>query len=302
MEVLNVKVPATSANCGPGFDVLGLALNLYNEFSFEKNNKNFYTVSYEGYGSDILEAESLENNLIIKAMHSVFEKLNIEPIYGHIQSNILIPPSRGLGSSATAIVAGLALANQLTGNELSRYDLLELGNAIEGHPDNICPAIFGNLCCSIQKNGEVFFSQINLSHELEFAVIVTDIQVSTHNARKVLPEKIEYSKAVENVGFVSLFVTALANKQWHLIDKSMQDHLHVPYRLPLIEHASEVLQAGREAGALGATISGSGSTLIAYCLNNSTDIAQAMVDKYKEYSIEAKSYILQADKKGFQIY
>ena len=244
MNTVRVQVPATSANCGPGFDCLGLALNLYNIFSFTPDeNATEYTYTFEGFGADILRAEDPKKNLIGFAMDQVFATAQ-EPIrYGHITSETLIPPSRGLGSSSTAIVGGLLLANALVKHPLLKEELLVIANRMEGHPDNVAPAIYGNLCCATGLKNKVLNTVISIPPELHH---------------------IPFKEAVQNVSHASLFVTSLITHQLSNLSVALDDNLHVPYRKTLIPHCDEVFEAAKVAGAYGATISGSGSTLIAY--------------------------------------
>ena len=167
MTTIRVQVPATSANCGPGFDCLGLALNLYNIFEFTPDaNATSFSYTFHGYGADILEKEDPKKNLIGIAIEQVFAKAQ-EPIqYGHITSETLIPPSRGLGSSSTAIVGGLLLANNLVNKPLSKDELLIIANRMEGHPDNVAPAIFGNLCCATGLKDKVLNTVIPVPESL----------------------------------------------------------------------------------------------------------------------------------------
>ena len=276
MNTVRVQVPATSANCGPGFDCLGLALNLYNIFRFTPDeNATEYTYTFEGFGADILRAEDPKKNLIGFAMDQVFATAQ-EPIrYGHITSETLIPPSRGLGSSSTAIVGGLLLANALVKHPLSKEELLVIANRMEGHPDNVAPAIYGNLCCATGLKNKVLNTVISIPPELHFAVVVPEVMVSTEYARSVLPNHIPFKEA------------------------ALDDNLHVPYRKTLIPHCDEVFEAAKVAGAYGATISGSGSTLIAYVDKaHVQEVAKAMGAVFTANEIENKIYCLEADTTG----
>ena len=285
MNTVRVQVPATSANCGPGFDCLGLALNLYNIFSFTPDeNATEYTYTFEGFGADILRAEDPKKNLIGFAMDQVFATAQ-EPIrYGHITSETLIPPSRGLGSSSTAIVGGLLLANALVKHPLSKEELLVIANRMEGHPG--------------LKN-KVLNTVISIPPELHFAVVVPEVMVSTEYARSVLPNHIPFKEAVQNVSHASLFVTSLITHQLSNFSDALDDNLHVPYRKTLIPHCDEVFEAAKVAGAYGATISGSGSTLIAYVDKaHVQEVAKAMGAVFTANEIENKIYCLEADTTG----
>lgn len=303
MNKITVHVPATSANCGPGFDCLGLALQLYNEFTFEADeNATTYTYTFKGFGADILKKEDPSRNLIGRSMYELFYVVGEKPTFGHICSDSKIPPSRGLGSSSTAIVAGLLLANALVSKPLSKRDLLVLANRLEGHPDNVAPAIFGNLCCALGNDIEVANTVISVPKALKFAVVVPETLVSTEYARSVLPNDISYKKAVANVGYASLLVSSMITGELDNLKLALYDNLHVPYRKQLIPHCDEVFAKALEFGAYGATISGSGSTLIAYCNSEYVDnVAKEMGQVFTSHGIENKVYVLDADSEGAKI-
>lgn len=303
MKQVQVQVPATSANCGPGFDCLGLALELYNVFTFVPDElATEYSYTFTGLGADLLEQEDPNNNLIGHAMDQVFAKAQ-EPIqYGHITSDTNIPPSRGLGSSSTAIVGGLLLANSLITNPLSKEELLIIANRMEGHPDNVCPAIYGNLCCAYGTKDKILNTVIPIPEELYFAVVVPEVLVSTEYARSVLPQHVPFKEAVHNVGFASLFVSSLITGQLDNLSVALDDNLHVPYRKTLIPHCDDVFSAAKGAGAYGATISGSGSTLIAYATKDKVEVvAKAMGDTFTNNNVENKIYVLKADSEGAKV-
>lgn len=300
MEKIVVQVPATSANCGPGFDSLGLALELYNTFTFtydEEAKENTY--SFSGFDADFLEKEDQSQNLVGKAMDYVFKAAKVTPKYGHVESHSDIPPSRGLGSSSTAIVAGLLLANRMLQEPLKAEALLVLANEIEGHPDNVAPAILGNLVCAVNHDTGLLHTTISLPEELVFAVVVPDVTVATEYARSVLPKTIDHHEATINVSHATLFVTALLQHKLEYLKVALEDYLHVPYRKTLIPHCDDVFAAALEKGAYGATISGSGSTLIAYAPKSvAHEVAEAMKAVFEEAQIGCKSYVLKADTEG----
>lgn len=296
-----VRVPATSANCGPGFDSLGLALAMYNTFTFTPmEGADTYSYTFQGLGADILEQENPEDNLIGESMKKLFAVVGEEGVFGRIDVSIAIPPARGLGSSSTAIVAGLMLANRLVKKPLSKEAMLELANEMEGHPDNVAPALLGDLICAVQDGAAgLCYGKISVPDSLRFAVVVPDVLVSTEYARSVLPTQIAHKKAVANVGRAALLVTALQQNKPELLAVALEDMLHVPYRKELIPCCDEVFAAAREAGAYGSTISGSGSTLIAYC-NESTahQVVEAMVQVFLRNGIECIGKVLTADANG----
>lgn len=300
MKKLVVQVPATSANCGPGFDCLGLALKLYNTFTFTYDEEATHnTYSFSGFDAELLEQEDQSQNLVGRAMAFVFEAAQEAPKFGHIGSHSDIPPSRGLGSSSTAIVAGLMLANGLVTKPLNREELLVLANKIEGHPDNVAPALLGNLVCAVNHETGLLHTTIPLPDELVFAVAVPDVAVATEYARSVLPKEITHTKASTNVSHATLFVTALLQHKLEYLNIALEDYLHVPYRKTLIPHCEEVFAEALQKGAYGATISGSGSTLIAYCPKEQAQaVADAMKSVFETAGIACKAYVLRADTAG----
>ncbi len=303
MADVHVQVPATSANCGPGFDCLGLALELYNEFTFTYDESaSSYTYSFSGFGADLLKGEDPKKNLIGLAMEQVFAKAGQPIQYGHITSDTMIPPSRGLGSSSTAIVGGLLLANARVDNPLTKEELLVIANRMEGHPDNVAPAIYGHLCCSAAEGETVYSTFIEVPDDLHFAVVVPEILVSTEYARSVLPQHVPYKEAIGNVAHASLFVSSMITGQLDNLRVALRDYLHVPYRKVLIPHCDQVFAAARQEGAYGATISGSGSTLIAYCRSSTVEaVAKAMGRVYQEAGVDYHVYCLKADSQGAKI-
>ena len=303
MKSITVQVPATSANCGPGFDCLGVALNLYNLFTFEPDEQaSSNTYTFEGFGADLLEQEDHSQNLVGIAMERVFKEVNAAPIYGRIHSNTQIPPSRGLGSSSTAIVGGLLLANAYLQEPLNKDQLLLIANDMEGHPDNVAPAIMGNLVCAVGGNDTVYHSHIDVPSNLTFAVVVPEVIVETSYARSVLPTELSYKEAVANVGFATLFVGSMIQNRMDNLSVALQDYLHVPYRKTLIPYCDDVFIAAKENGAYGSTISGSGSTLIAYCSpEHAVTVADAMSSAFINHDIDCRRFVLHADREGAKV-
>lgn len=300
MESITVRVPATSANCGPGFDCLGLALELYNTFTFTfEPNSSANTYSFAGFDADMLEKEDQSQNLVGKAMAAVFEEAKEAPKYGHVHSETDIPPSRGLGSSSTAIVAGLLLANKLLTKPLTKDELVELANRIEGHPDNVAPALLGNLICAVNSAAGLLYTSVDIPKDVVFAVAVPEVAVSTEYARSVLPKTISHHDATVNVSHAALFVTALQQDKPEFLKVALEDYLHVPYRKELIPHCEAVFAEALDRGAYGATISGSGSTLIAYCPARAAEAAaESMKRVFESHGIACKAYVLKPDTIG----
>ena len=219
----------------------------------------------------------------------------------HIRMTNHIPLSRGLGSSAAAIVAGLKAANALLGNRFSRRELLQLATNIEGHPDNVAPAIFGGFTISVVTRGRVECFSLMPRMPLKLVVAVPQFPLSTRLARSVLPEQVRMRDAVFNVSRAALLVAALTKGQPRFLCSAFADALHQPYREKLIPGMRDVFRAARRAGALGASLSGAGPCLIAYTLENEEAVGQAMVEAFKEHEIEAHALQLSIDAHGARI-
>ncbi|KGK88803.1 homoserine kinase [Clostridium sp. HMP27] len=253
--MIEVVVPATSANFGPGFDTLGVALNLYNKFYIEEIEKGLIIEGCEEQYRD-------ENNLVYTSMKRCFEKIGYEEKGIKISIKSDIPPSRGLGSSASCIVAGVLGANSIAGNKLDTDDILTLATEIEGHPDNIVPALLGGMTTAIYENHSVYFDKINIKEGVKFCSLIPDFRLSTEKSRAVLPKEVSYKDAIFNVGRVSLMITSLINGNFDMLKVACQDKLHQPYRGKLIESYEEVVNTSKELGALGVFLSGAGPTIM----------------------------------------
>lgn len=253
--MIEVLVPATSANLGPGFDCMGLALNLYNRFTFEEKESGLIVEGTEKSFED-------EDNLIYIAMKKCFEKVGYEPSGIKITSDTEVPVSRGLGSSATCIVAGIIGANELTGGKLSHQDILELATELEGHPDNIAPALMGGCVTSVYEDGKVYSSKIKVKNGLKFYALIPNFKLSTKKARGILPKIVSFEDAVYNVGRVALMTSALANGEFELLKVAGKDRLHQQYRGGLIDGYDSIIEESERAGAYGAFLSGAGPTIL----------------------------------------
>lgn len=298
-KTLHVRIPATSANVGSGFDAVGIALNYFNDIFFTPDpNKSEITIELEGLGTHTIPTD-FGKNLVGRAMKAVAIK-NREalPKGGTLRLVNHIPPSRGLGSSSAALVGGILIGNELTGKKMSKEEMLTLATVMEGHPDNVAPALYGGLSVSIMVDGKTMTNSIPIDNTLSFITVSPEVEVLTEAAREALPKTIDYQSAVFNVSRVSFLVSALFTKQYDRIFYGLQDRLHVPYRIRLIPSGDMVLKAATKAGALGATISGSGSTLIAFALDHEEDIMKAMMDTFRSHGIESTGHILKCCNHG----
>lgn len=253
--MIEILVPATSANLGPGFDCMGLALRLYNRFTFQEIASGLIVEGSEKSFDD-------KDNLIYISMKKCFEKLGYEPTGIKITSETDVPVSRGLGSSATCIVAGVMGANELAGRKLTKKQLLEIATEIEGHPDNIAPAMFGGCVTSVYEDDRVYYSKIRVARGLKFYALIPNFKLSTKKARGVLPKVVSFEDAVFNVGRVSLMTSALRNGEFELMKVAGKDRLHQQYRGSLIEGYDSIIAEAEDAGAYGSFLSGAGPTIL----------------------------------------
>lgn len=249
-----IRTFATSANLGPGFDSFGICLNLYNEYSFEIASSYEIKEFNERFSKPY-------NNLIIKSYEEVFKRLNkqIIPIK-LIQVVQNIPSSRGLGSSASCIVSGVMIANDILGNILSSDDIFQIASSIEGHPDNVAPLIFGGLTCSF-KNDVFHTIKFNCNEDFKFTVCIPSFELKTSVARSVLPKSISMSDAVSNISHSVALIKALESGDMELLKISNVDKLHEEYRLPLIK-GSDYFKKYAKSNNATCMISGAGPTIL----------------------------------------
>lgn len=300
-RTIRVRVPGTSANCGPGFDAIGVACTIYNDLELTLKGEEGLVIEIEGEGAANIPAD--ERNIVLRAIRTILKRAHREDeVKGfHIRMTNHIPLSRGLGSSAAAIVAGLKAANALLGNRFSKRELLQMATNIEGHPDNVAPAIFGGFTISVVTRGRVECFSLMPRMPLKLVVAVPEFPLSTRLARSVLPEQVKMKDAVFNVSRAALLVAALTKGQPRFLRNAFADALHQPYREKLIPGMKDVFRAACRAGALGASLSGAGPCLIAYTLENEESVGQAMVEAFQEHEIEAQALQLSLDAHGARI-
>ena len=292
---VSISVPATTANLGPGFDCIGAALNWHNHFRFRAVESGL-NIRYRGTDHVSLG----KDNLVYRAFCRAFEVVEaaIPPV--EIELDLNVPLSRGLGSSATAIVGGLLGANALGELNLAPETLLQLAIAIEGHPDNVVPALKGNcqLCVQSQQ-GQWVFCPIDWDPSVHFVVVVPDFKLSTQTARDVLPKQISVPDAVFTAGHLGLLIQALQQGNGDWLKVALQDRLHQPARQDLISGFKTVQAAAQAMGAHGVVISGAGPTLLAFCDQGSQQVvADGMVAAWAQLDIQAEAQLLTVDKRG----
>ena len=269
---IDVRVPATSANLGPGFDVLGLALGLYNEIVYEEADR--VSVTIEGEGADRLDTGA--GNVVARAALMAHEAAGRRFTGAAIHCVNRIPPARGLGSSAAAWVGGLVAANAALGSPLDRDAVLALACRAEGHPDNVAAALLGGLTVSCLSGERVAAVSLPVPADLGWVVLVPGIESSTQEARAVLPDTVTRADAVFNLQRMGLLLAALASGRVDLLGVAMEDRLHQPQRLALFPWMEAVRHAALEAGAFGCVLSGAGPSLLAAVRGAAHPVARAM--------------------------
>lgn len=296
--MITVHVSASTANLGPAFDCLGLALDLWNETSFELAGNNL-NIEISGEGQETLPRN--DRNLILRAFERVYQETGKSlPAGIAINAKQDIPLGSGLGSSAAACLTGLLGGNVLLGEPLSREDILQIGAEIEGHADNLAAALHGGLVLVTQENG--YFSAQNLECKVLTAVIVLpEILLSTRAARQALPAQVALKDAVFNIGRSIQVVESLRTGDISVLATAMDDKLHQPYRLPLIPGAAEALEAARKAGA-AAALSGAGPSVIAFIEERRVKaITEVLRAPFADKGIKTRQYLLKSSEKGAQV-
>ena len=299
-EAVIVKVPATSANCGPGFDSLGLACTLYNTFTYEVCKDGLELV-IDGEGKDLLSADA--GNLAFAAFFKVWTKMTDQEIGLKVHMRNNIPLSRGLGSSSTAIVAGLMAANYMTGSTLTKADLVNLATEMEGHPDNVAPALLGGFTISYMEDKTAHSFSFIPAKKLKLVAVVPSMPLSTSKARAAIPTLVPHCDAVFNASRTALLIGALMSGEYSYLPAALEDKLHQPYRASLIPGMEEAFTAAKAMGAYNAIISGAGSTLMAYApvTGNPDEIGQAMVAALAAKGMDAIYHVLNIDIEGAKI-
>ena len=293
--MIRVQIPATTANMGPGFDTLGMALKLYNIVEMEEAKRGLH-IDVEGDGADKIDRDA--SNIVYISAAKVFKAVGFEPKGLRIKMINNIPLARGLGSSAAAIIGGLLAANILSGGRLGEKELLNLATEIEGHPDNVAPALVGGIVVTVQADNEIKYYKIEPPPKLKCVVAVPDFALPTKLAREVLPQSVSLTDAVYNIGRTALLVTALIKQDFNMLSAAMDDKIHQPYRANLVPGMKKVFAAAKLAGARGIALSGAGPALIAFCDDDTALIATVMKETFLQSGIHARVMELEPNPVG----
>ncbi len=317
VSTVTVSVPATTANLGSGFDCIGAALTLYNCFKFSYLEAGSAPLSMQVRGSEAHKVKTDESNLVYLAFVKFYQHIGQTPPPVQIEIEMDVPLARGLGSSATAIVGGLVGANQLAGAPLSQTEVMELAIAMEGHPDNVVPALLGG--CRLAATDLINEPQRRIEREEKERenlggwvicdvpwnqgviplVAIPDFELSTAEARRVLPTQVSWADAIFNTAHLGLLLRGLETGRGDWLRAALQDRLHQPYRQGLIRGYQAVRSAAMAAGAFGMVISGAGPTLLALVTTErGADVAMAMEKAWQEAGVKAIVRSLAIDTQG----
>lgn len=299
MDFVKVRVPGSTANCGPGFDVMGMACSIYNELELKLIKEKSLCIEIYGDGAANIPCD--ERNMVWRCIEMLLKKAHAPYQGAHIKMHNDVPLSRGLGSSATAIVAGLFAANACLGNHFSQQDIFEMATEIEGHPDNVAPALFGGITVSTHTPGKLDYVSFMPKFDLKLVVAIPDFYLPTKKARAVLKQTVSLKDAIFNMGHLAMIVAAISQGKIEALKGAFEDKLHQPYRASLIPGMYDVFKVANDAGALGTAMSGAGPTIISYTIENAEAIGQAMVDEFAKHGITSKYLVLDIDSEGANV-
>lgn len=287
--MIKVTVPASTANIGPGFDTLGLALNLYNSYIFEKIEEGLII---EGCPQEYRN----QDNLVYKSFKRTADELGIEIGGLKIIMDTEIPVSRGLGSSSACIAAGVFGANALLKGNMTKDELFKIAVEIEGHPDNIAPAVYGGLTASLISDGVPYYTCYKIHESILFCALIPDYETSTNEARRLLPREVRFEDAIFNISRIAVLLKSLENGDIDLINKSLRDRLHQNYRKSLIHEYDEVEKICTQNNSAAVFVSGSGPTLMNIVDN--ADFGKAIEGGILSLKNKWEIKLLIADEKG----
>ncbi|MDT3429089.1 homoserine kinase [Paenibacillus forsythiae] len=285
---VRVKIPASTANLGPGFDTLGMALTLYAWIEMGEAEQTVFHL----YGDEMKDVARDKSNLIYKVAQMVFDEAGVSVPELEISMYSEIPLTRGLGSSASAIIGGMVAANALIGSPLGNDKIFDMATSLEKHPDNVGASLLGGIIAAVWDGSHADVIRIEPPEDLEVLVAIPEFELATSKAREALPSSVTVADAVYNVSRSSLLTGALACGRLDLIGAAMRDRLHQPYRAPLVPGMEEVLAEATKHGALGIALSGAGPTLIAFVDRREprkSELEAFLTDTMRKYGIEART-------------
>jgi len=299
MKKVKVKIPASTTNLGPGFDCLGLALQLYNTVELTRVKERRIIIDIKGEGEESLPKN--KENIIIPALKLIFDNAGL-PLEGiKIKEINNIPIKRGLGSSAATRLGGILGASALLEKRLTSREIIELATQLEGHPDNVAASLLGGLVTISYSNKEIKWLKMAIPVSLKVIVAIPELEISTEKARNILPLKIPLSDVIFNLSHLAILISSLKEKRWENLLFATEDKVHQPYRKALLPGMEEVFQAAIKGGARGVFLSGSGSTIAALSDKKEEIIGKAMQNALAEKKIKSRVMILKIDGKGAEV-
>ena len=302
--MIKIRVPATTANLGSGFDCLGLALKLYLNLEIEETEENL-VIEYQGEGAEKFSLKKKEETLIWKSINLVLKKIHKDIHKKGLKIKVLnkIPITRGLGSSASAIIGGIVGAARLYGIDLTNQEMLGLALSLEGHMDNIVPALIGGLTLAYKTGqGEIKWARIKTPLDLRIVLAVPEFTLNTKEMRKVLPQKVTLSQAIFNLSRSALLVNALQNSDWEVLVEAMEDRLHQPYRTPFIPGIKDMFSQIKKTGLAGVALSGSGPSIVSLTKKGREEtISTIMKDAFLKVGVNCRILVLEADLEGTKL-
>jgi len=296
---IRVRVPASTANLGPGLDIFGLALGLYAEVTFAPAEQGF-EFDIEGEGAEMIR--EVDNNLVFHAAERLWKHTNTQPAGARISIRNSIPLCSGLGSSGAAIVAGLVGATAFSSAGLSDNELLTLATAIEGHPDNAAASLYGGLVLSTALENRIVALSYRCPEPLAVVLLYPRITISTHESRKLLPKTVTFEQAIFNLGRAAHLAAAFSTGRLEEVPFAFEDRLHQERRSVHMPYLFDAIRVAREAGAIGAFLSGSGPTVGAFCRPERTEaVAEAFRSIQERFNLEGKVYTPSIDYEGARV-
>lgn len=292
--MVEVRVPATSANMGPGFDTMGLALNIYNKITIDESESGLEIINYNAYEY----IPTNESNLIYKSVIRVFDEVGYIKRGLKISQKSNIPMTRGLGSSSACIVGGLLAGNVISGRKLSYDKILEMAVEMEGHPDNVVPAIYGGFCISAQDNKKIYHRSFKLSPKLEYVALIPNFYVPTKKSRGILPEYIFLKDAAFNISRATWLTACLISGNFNDLKIGTQDKIHQPYREDYVPDMRIIMEAAYKYGAKAAFLSGSGPTILSVIEGNTQEFSENISLFFKKNRLSWKCHLAQIDNVG----
>ena len=284
-----VRVPATTANLGPGFDCLGMALDIWSELTVERAP---FSVTVKGEGSDAASMPLDERNLVVTGVNAAFEAAGKPaPELSYVCRNE-IPYSRGFGSSSAAIVAGLLAGSAICGCDLDLEDLIKIAADIDGHPDNVAPALMGGLCIGIHTDSRWVTDQVALPDDLKAVLFVPDVEGPTKEARALLANEISRADAIFNIGRAAMLVNAFSTGRLELLRHATEDMLHQPARSAVYPAMNRLIESALIGGAHGAFLSGAGPSVVAFTTGREMTVIYEMAEAARLHNLPGKTMVV----------